>query len=842
MQLEVENSLLDQEYLNSEKYSKIKPEISSIAGWFTVNQGQIDDLDVKFVYGTSDISIGFIESGYLIKITNKENLTSVVKVIFERANRVTPEGRKELQHVGNYFMGNDSSKWKRNVTNFHEVEYENIYNGIDLIFYSNEEGLKYDFIVQPDADPNDIRIIYENANDISIDINGNLKIWTPSGKVTDGAPRCYQRNENYTEEIISCFVVVGNNVQFHVEAYDITKALIIDPILYSTFIGGSEYDDARTLTIDSENSLYLASHTRSSDFPTTSGCYDSTHNGDTDTVVYKFNQDLTELMYSTYIGGSGRDAVRGFDVDEDGCAYISVLTESEDYPTTPGCFDETFDGSEDGAIVKISTDGSELIYSTYIGGGDTDSSWGISVDNQGFSYVTGTTNSSDFPTTSGCYKEYHTGGSRVCFISKMNKDGSDLEYSTFLGGTECYGIDLVIDDDKNVYVAGVASSPDFPTTPGCYDYTFNGAQDGFLSKLSLNGEGIRDLKYSTYIGGVGAENLINIKIDNANDVYATGYTNSVNFPTTLDSFDPIYNGGAFDIIFFKISMRNNGPFDLIYSSFLGGISTDEGFSIDVDSSHNVYITGTTMSSDFQTTNGCFDDSYDGISRDAFISKVSSDGSELIYSSFINGGGREQGYGIVANDINVAFLTIYAGPYFPVSPGSYDTTHNGGRDDIGFIKFELTTRNIKPKVYNISYSNHSVVNKTIYLSGKTWDPNNPITIESVEISVDKGNWITMNGTYEWNHEWNTSAVENGEHTLRFRAYDGEHYSDEVTITVIVNNKDDSDKSEDGWYEEPFYLGGLVAAIIFVVVIAVISIRKRNEQYYDDWGEEDFYDEE
>jgi len=775
------------EHTPSEISPEVEQKISSMSGWFTENQGQNDNPEVKYVYSASYVSVGFIESGYLIKLTNEQNLSSIVKVTLEGANLVVPKGREELSHRSNYFIGNDSTNWKRELRNFREVVFESLYDGIDLVFYGNENGLKYDFIVHPGSDPSKISMVYQGVGRLSVDKDGSLVIDTKSGKITDGIPYSYQEINDIEVEVKSTYIIDDKQVTFNIDEYNLSSQLIIDPILYSTFIGGTETDQSRELELGPDNSVYVASHTRSGDFPTTSGSYDDSYNGGlTDTVVYKFNSDLTELIFSTFIGGSDRDRLRGLSVDNYGCAYISSWIESDDYPTTEGCYDDTFDGDRDGAVVKLSNDGSDIEYSTYIGGSNNDTATGITVDSDGFAYVTGYTSSPDFPTTSGCYDPIFSSSSEA-FIIKMNKDGSDLLYSSFLGGSVgSWTRDVLLDSENNVHVIGTTESPDFPTTPGCFDNSHNGLIDIFLCKLTLSSQGLQDMKYSTLIGGAALEYAQSMVIDDENNLYLTGGTSSPYFPTTPGSHDQSLNG-AHDVFVLKLNLNNLGPLDLSYSTFIGGINFDGGNSIDIDSNNQVIISGRTGSSDFPTTPGCFDNKFNGIWRDAFVCKLSSDGSELIYSSYLNGedGSIEDGWGIVAIDKDCALITAYAGHMFPVTPGCFDSTNNGIWD-IVLIKIELTDRNLKPVIYDVAPTNHTPVSGSVMITGKGWDPNNPEKIKKVEISIDSGRWITVNGTAIWNYEWDTTTVDDGERTIRIRAYDGEYYSDTQEVILNVEN--------------------------------------------------------
>ena len=459
--------------------------LANMKGWFIENQGQIENPDVKYVYGASDLAIGFIESGYLIKLINEDNLISVVKVTFEGANRVIPEGRGELSSKNNYFRGNDSEKWRRGVRNYEKVLYEDLYDGIDLVFYTNEKGLKYDFIVYPGVDPLQICWSYDGIDAINMYNNGDLHITTSSGKFIEESPKSYQIIDNEIIDVQSNYWINSNLIGFSISSFNPSAVLVIDPLIFSTFFGGSDGDEGSGIILDNKNNICVVGVTESFDFPTTSGCYDNSINGEWDIFVSKFSSDGSDLLFSTFIGGSGDDSVAwDINIDDENNIYITGWTNSIDFPTTFSAYDRSFNGgTSDVFISKLKFDGSKLIYSTYVGGFDMDWGAAIIIDSEKNAYVVGATYSLNFPTTLGCYDNFYNGFSDI-FVFKLNQDGSDLVYSTYIGGInedEGYGIE--IDENENVIITGLTSSENFPTTAGAYDRTINSYNDAFLLKL-----------------------------------------------------------------------------------------------------------------------------------------------------------------------------------------------------------------------------------------------------------------------------------------------------------------------------------------------------------------------
>ena len=667
---------------NMKQKSEISRSLSSMKGWFTENKGQIGNSDVEYAYLASDVSIGFIESGYLITMSNTDNLTNLVKITFEGANRVMPEGKGELPHKSNFFRGNDSSNWNHGVRNFDTVVYQNLYDGINLIFYTAENGLKYDFVVSPGANPDEICMEYEGVDDLDISSQGNLHISILSKVLIEEAPYSYQTKNCERIMINSSYQVSGNKVNFTIEKFDPTIPLTIDPLIYSTFIGGNSSDWGADIVLDSENNVYIIGATGSPNFPTTSDGYDTEYNDDSDVVVFKLDSRGSSLLYSTYIGGNDTDSGGAITIDDKGNAYVTGYTYSQDFPTNSEAYDTTQNGYEDLFAIKLNPDGSDLLYSTYIGGSDTDYGRAITIDFEGNAYVTGETWSEDFPTTVGAFDNSYNGWGDT-FVVKLNEVGSSITFSTLMGGYDVEeGWAIEVDDDLNIFVAGYSSSPDCPTTIGAYDNTHNGKPDVLIFKLNSEGS---SLIYSTFVGAPGQDVAYDMRIDDNGCAYVSGHTRSVNFPTTIGSHDNTYNGGFADA--FALKLNSEGT-DLVFSTFIGGSEWDESIGLAINSNGDMIITGWTNSTDFPITSNAYDTSHNG-ENDVFLLQLNSDGSSLRYSTFIGGSADEVGTSIVLTTESNMFVTgwVYSSD-FPITRETYDSSYNGN-GDIFVFQLSLT---------------------------------------------------------------------------------------------------------------------------------------------------------
>jgi len=654
--------------------------------YFIENKGQVNG-EVKYYAKLSGMNVYFTEEGIVYQFIRKEaEMAKVENIIvkFVGANKkVKIEGLEESEAKVNYFIGNNPEKWIREARTYKKVIYRELYPNIDLVIYGKEGKIKNEYRVRRGGRVKDIRIKYEGVRGLRIKGlrdkgEGGLEILLERGKIEEGAPLSYQIIDGKREEVKSEYALINNNtVGFKVEKYRKEKELIIDPeLIYSTYLGGSHYDRGQAIAVDGNGNVYVTGYTGSSDFPVTSGAYDTTFNGGWDVFITKLNSTGSSLIYSTYLGGSCDDYSYAIAIDGNGNVYVTGYTASSDFPVTSGAYDTTFNGGwYDIFITKLNSTGSSLIYSTYLGGSNTDCGYAIAIDGNGNAYVTGDTISSDFPVTSSAYDTTFNGDFDV-FITKLNSTGSSLIYSTYLGGSRYdRGQAIAVDGNGNAYVTGGTGSPDFPVTSGAHDTTLGFAYDAFITKLNSTGS---SLIYSTYLGGGFIDSGYAIAIDGNENVYVTGGTGSSDFPVTSGAYD-ITLGFTSDGLITKdafITKLNSTGSSLIYSTYLGGSSDESGYAIAIDRNGNAYVTGVTDSSDFPVTSGAYDTTFNG-GGDVFITKLNSTGSSLIYSTYLGGSSDESGYAIAIDRNGNAYVTGYTtSSDFPVTSGAYDTSFNG----------------------------------------------------------------------------------------------------------------------------------------------------------------------
>ncbi len=419
------------------------------------------------------------------------------------------------------------------------------------------------------------------------------------------------------------------------DAFVVVLSPVGDTLEYATYIGGAGPDYGEDIAVDGSGTIYLAGYTRSADFPTTSGAFDSILGGGEDAFVLKLNpggEGSDDLIYSTLLGGSGYEREVKMAVTGSGAVFLAGHTwtasgATQDFPTTIGAFDTASAGDDDAFVAQLSLDGNgqaDLIYSTFLGGSAWETPYGVAVDAGGAVYAVGETFSPDFPTTPAAFDPTYEGtGTSECFVAKLSPAGNgvdDLVYSTFLGtGLADYATGIVADGGGAVYVTGYTNSTGFPTTEGAFARVLAGSFDGFVLKLEPDGNGANDLVYSTFLGGTYFDHPADIAINDKGEVYVTGYTESLDFPTTPGAFDEEHNGGDLDAF---VAGLNPAGSALLYATYLGGgDGMDLGRGIVLDGDGNAMLTGRADSGDFPTTSGAFDTSQNGGS-DAYVARLS----------------------------------------------------------------------------------------------------------------------------------------------------------------------------------------------------------------------------
>jgi gliding motility-associated-like protein len=581
--------------------------------YFTENKGQIAQQHVLFDLSLSTSNVYFEKNGLTFQLLEKDphDEKTHKHVSTSRKAHVIRQKFIQSQYSGirkgnttesyyNFIKGNDPSQWVSGVKKYEEIEYTEIYPKINIRYYNKDDQFKYDIIVKPGGDVAHVQFEYEGADRVRIAQNGDLEIETSLGKIIEKAPFTYQNIQGQVIPVKTTFKKQGNRIVFDVlDAYDHSQELIIDPlVVFSTFTGSTGDNWGFTATYDNQGNMFTGG------------------------IVF----------------GSG-------------------------YPTTSGAYNTSFNGGEiDMAISKFNASGSQLIYSTYIGGNEPDAPHSMIVDDQNQLIILGTTSSYDYPTSTGCYDGSYNGGTNYIMdgiqyqngsdivITKLNAAGSALVASTYYGGSNNDGLnressanklhhnyadnargEVMIDPAGNIYIASCTESINLPTTSGVVSQSFRGGTlDGCAAKFNPS---LSSLAWSTFLGGSSNDAAYSIKTASNGNVYIAGGTMSTNFTTTSGVINPTFKGGDVDGFLTGLSSSTGS---LVASTFIGTSSYDQSYFIELDALNNVYVMGQTKGNYPISGAG-----YSNPGSPQFIHKLNPSLSTTIFSTVFGNGNNQE---------------------------------------------------------------------------------------------------------------------------------------------------------------------------------------------------------
>jgi len=517
---------------------------------FERNVGQAPTT-TKFVSHAGGYSIWLSRNG----ITMRAGAASFQLRFEDASPYVSLEPTEELAGKSNYILGRDPKNWITGVAAFSGVRYHRLYPKVDLLCRGESRRFEYDFLIAPGADPRRIRIYFRDADSVKVDDQGELVVKVRGSEWRQQVPHVYQGSRPVAGRFVA---FPRGRIGFDVGPYDHDKELVIDPVVvYGSYLGGTRDDSVATMTVDSSGSIYLAGSTNSSDFPITAGSYDPTFNGGPcpmgtymgvpinrycrDVFVTKLNPLGTALVFSTYVGGVGGDDAYAMAVDTNGNVYVTGATNSSDFPVTANALQSKLAGGElgiDAFVLKIDPSGSKLLYSSFVGGKGDDIGRAMAISSSGDLYIAGSTTSSDFPVVNALLSQFgggDCGGNRsnelACsdaFLMRWRSQDMTLQYASFLGGNaDDSASGVALDAAGNVYVAGTTSSANFPLTKPLISSLPGGSSHVFLAEIA--GSGDRFI-YCTLLGGSGNDSASAVAVDRSGNAIVTGSTSSLDFP------------------------------------------------------------------------------------------------------------------------------------------------------------------------------------------------------------------------------------------------------------------------------------------------------------------------
>ncbi|MBN1538879.1 MAG: hypothetical protein JW939_01950 [Candidatus Thermoplasmatota archaeon] len=674
-------------------------------GFFVENRGQWES-DIHFmartVFGNVALGDGFVSYSIVrMNAEEKEDLSGAlgphrepssdlftlteIRVHYEGSDRSTPAGRCRLRSYSNYFLGSDPDGWVSRAGHFERVIYTDLWDSIDLEFYFGDDGPKYDIILHPGADPDLVSLRVDSSvlpvvgeHEIGFEVNGEILL-------VDGCLRTFYEDDG--GEVGSRFETrPKNTIGLRLEGYDMSRTVVVDPLVYATFIGGSRFDNCYDCELDASGNVIIGGDTASEDFHAGDRTYDTTYNGGYDLFVMKFDPSGRNLIFTTFLGGGYSETHCYIEIDGNGDIFVMGSGGGEDFPVTPGAYDTNPYGSDRITLSKLSSDGTRLLASTFFGGSSLDLGFAMTLDNMDRPYITGYSWSKNLPTTSGVLQPESPGGHHDAFVSCLSSNLSVLVRSTYIGGEgrdEGYGLN--IDAHGNVIVTGQTDSPDYPTTVDANVTHHMGGADGFLMVLDPT---MTSMIYSTFIGGSSEDRGYDIEIGSRNRLYLTGFTGSSEFYVTPGAYQkpnsPV--GYAFDVFLMKFDLSGK---KLEYSTVIGGNERDYGISMKLDDRGQVYITGLTESPDFPTTYNADYTVHNG-NKDIFFTMFNLTMNKILYSTFMGGTvqGNDEGYDIELTGDLDAWITGYSSDYlFNVTPDAFDGVSPGGNEGV-LVKFHV----------------------------------------------------------------------------------------------------------------------------------------------------------
>jgi len=653
--------------ITDETKSNIVSSLNRFDLGFTKNSG-IKNENVYFFIENQFLLLGFKESSliYMFPETQEDGsiITTPVTMSLIGSNMVIPMGVGETISKNSYFIGSDPNSWSSKENLVTKIIYKDIYDDIDLVYELQDGNLKYEFHVNPGADYNQIKVHWDGPITLSNDKEGiEIVVRTKRGiNMVDTSPVNFQSLDRKKPIDGEMKLIDEATYKFDISDYDPTKILIIDPYMileFSTYFNANSNDAGMDIEIGPEGNIYVGGRLQSSDFPTTPDSYDPTWGGSYDIFVMKLTPDGQTILFSTYIGGSSSDYGGELAIDKFGDVYVTGYTYSSNFPMV-NPINDTYSGGtyQDLVVFKLSSDGKNLLYSTYVLGSRSDTGTSIVVDNAGAAYVVGYTFSIDFPTTYGAFNTSSDGSTSVPDIVafKIKPGGGELLFSTYISGNEGdYVSDIILDRFNNMLIAGATYSTNFPmVNPINHEPKNTTEAEGYLLKLSASGG---ELLSSSLIGGNKSDSISKLALDDSNILYLSGTTSSKDFPL-VDAFNASWIPVGTDLFLMKISEDLD---EILYSSIIGGNKSDVIGGMGIDDEGKFYISGSTYSEDFPVVNPfqATGDKNEGF-YDIYVFILDPLRNELTFSTYITGSDHHDScYGAFLDKDRNFYLTGYS---------------------------------------------------------------------------------------------------------------------------------------------------------------------------------------
>lgn len=737
---------------------------------FIENKGQWDN-NILFSADINGITVAITNDGivydyHTVNSTyDKQNRKGHVVIMEFAGAAINSSAISGNQPAGvtNYFIGNKCTDWVTNARQFKSVTIGNIYPGVDVLLMLADGKPRYDFLIQPGVDPSKIKLNFRGADYSNITAKGDVAVGTQLGEMLHGNVFAYQTVGGKKTEVACKFVKKGDKIGFALGKYNKSLPLIIDPVVYASYWGGSGKEEIKTMEMIGYNSFIICGNTESTDLKTTPGAYDEYYDDYQDAFISKFTFEGTEIKldFSTFFGTLEFDEVAGMGLDENFNIFVAGCTKSDQFPNE-NAYMRDFNGVIDGFITKFNSDANQIIYSTYIGGSKEDKIHAMTINAKGNVYIVGETSSSNFPIEAGAYQNKKKALNDI-FAAKFNTNGTNLDWSTYLGGNnEDKGYGISVDQEGKAYITGTTNSEDFPVVPylewwtylleSPYDKSYNGGWDAFVACIR---EG--SIVYSTFFGGTGDDIGRAVLAENDNTCFVAGETTGgTGFPVSDNAYQATNKGGkdGFFAKLDKVIAYKQWGYDyksqaLKFSTFFGGSGADSvGLMKRHPLNNTIMIMGSTKSNNFPVTG---DETAYLAGNEGFLTEFGQTGAAIVTSRLFTGNGNETINGMGLDNLgNYIIAGTTTTQNLTTTTNAAQGVYGGGVSD-GFIY----------KSVNVNISIASPIGSEALCTGTDTDikwvtegipESDKITIE-IRRNIEGAEWTTItnnasNKSFRW----------------------------------------------------------------------------------------------
>lgn len=696
---------------------------SAASAGFTENLGQFSDGNVLLYQRLSDGGIAFERGGVVMTLMEpveslghrdllapgsdarelKARMASLadrevkghgVRLTFEGASDVVPQGRQAVDGSSNFFLG-DSGGWRTGALTYSQVVYEDLWEGIDLVYMSTDSGVKYEFRVAPGADESKVRVRVEGHDGLSI-VDGDLVVSTSVDDIVDSGLVAFHGDDPKADLPASFRLLDGDTYAFDVVGRDPARALVIDPWVFSSYLGGTVDEYVMDMEVDGDGDIYITGYTDSDDFPVTAGAYQRAMTGWMVSYVAKMSSDGSTREFVTYLGGDLFDIANDLDLDSSENVYVCGETYSSNFPVTAGAYQSSHnDGggimnfSADGFVTKLDSSGGRLLFSTYVGTDEDDFFTCLDMDSSGRVYLAGIVTGMNLTTSTDAYQSSKGDNDTWYYdiqVRALDSTGARMLYTTYLGAEDDdMPMDIEMTASGQVCVAGGTYSKGFVNTTGAYQRTNKGwwTYSGFITKLKSD---LTDVTYSTFLGGSEDDVIMEILFDGGGNMTVGGTTSSFDFPVSSDAYKRRMSGNNGTDAFVTILAANGSA--LLHSTYLGGADGDYGYDLTVDSNGDVHIVGETYSNNFPTSLGAVDTTLGGW-MDGFYAILLANLTDLVMGTYIGGSDDDSAYSVATSGDQ--FGHVAGETYsmnFHTTAGAYQTAFKGDDMDAFFSKLSF----------------------------------------------------------------------------------------------------------------------------------------------------------